>query len=112
MSNLGAYQTTVEDMKKSGGPEAWIALVRQDSWQDGYSDGSHAMLAKLAIPSVVGLLYIGKQIIDHGRVFYAETKEKRLLIKKNASEAEEKLTQLYNEELNEKDREMEVTDNV
>ena len=94
MSNLGLYQTAVEEMKKAGGPEPWVELIRQD----GYNDGAHDMLDKLAIPLLVGLIFTGKQLYEIGKGLYFEAKEKRSLVKKAASEAEEKLIQLYEEE--------------
>lgn len=99
MSNLGSYQTKVEDMYKAGGPEIWEALIRQD----GYNDGAHDTLVKLSIPLGIGMLCTIKQLYDVGKNCYTNAKEKRQLIKNAAAEAEEKLVQFYEAELSEAD---------
>ena len=99
MSNLGAYQTTVEDMKRAGGPDIYKAMIRQE----GYNDGAHDMLVNLAVPLGIGLVCACVQVWQSTKSIYNFAKEKRQLTKEAVAEAEEKLTQLYSEELNKED---------
>ena len=92
MSNLGKYQTIVEEAYKAGGVDAWLKTIKDAAYSQGSADTKNRLLFPVAV-GCVAIGALGKQTYDKlapmVKAKYAQKKQ----LKKSAEEAEVLLKQ-------------------
>lgn len=92
MSNLGKYQTIVEEAYKAGGVDAWLKTIKDAAYAQGSADTKN----KLLLPVAVGCVTVGAlgQYAYHKLAPKVKNKiEQKKQLKKSAIEAEDLLKQ-------------------
>lgn len=94
MSNLGKYQSIVEDAYKAGGVDVWIEKIKDAAYAQGSADTKN----KLLLPVAVGCVTVGA-LGQHAYHKLAPKVKAKLAEKKQLEKSAEEAETLLKKEL-------------
>lgn len=94
MSNLGKYQSIVEDAYKAGGVDVWIKTIKDAAYAQGSDDTKN----KLLLPVAIGCITVGA-LGQHAYHKLAPKVKAKLAKKKQLKESAEEAELLLKKEL-------------